>query len=398
MPPVPLEVCEDLLSRSGDLIAMRRDLHRHPELGFEEHRTAELVAERLSRAGLEVTCGLAGTGVMGILHGDRPGRTIAWRADMDALPLSEASDSPYRSLTDEVMHACGHDGHTAIGVILAEVLAKHRASLPGTAVFLFQPAEEVFGGARAMLEAGLLETSGIEEIYGLHLTSRLPVGRIEAPTGLSMASADFLEIEIRGRGGHGADPSQTVSPIAIAAELLAGLPRLVSDALGPDHTATLTICQLAAGTAPNIIPELATMTGSLRALDPGDRRALLDHLARTVKETAAGSGGRGVLRTPSCCPPLVNHEAQTAHVHACASAIVGDAAVEAGAPVLASDDMSLFLQERPGCYFRVGAALPGRPELPHHSAEFDIDEGALTVGARVAAAAILGAMRPPAND
>src|SRR5215510_659196 len=184
--PLP-ELRDDLKRHGDDLIALRRDLHSHPELSFEERRTAAIVAERLHRAGLDVTTDVAGTGVVGVLRGDRPGRTIAWRADMDALPLHEAVDSPFRSMTAEVMHACGHDGHTAIAVILAEVMAARRAQLPGNAVCLFQPAEEVLGGARPMIEAGVLDHHGVEEVYGLHLTSRTPVGRIEARPGVSMA-------------------------------------------------------------------------------------------------------------------------------------------------------------------------------------------------------------------
>src|SRR5262249_44218198 len=166
-----INVRDDIARRGDELIALRRDLHRHPELGFAERRTAALVADRMHRAGLEVTTGIAGTGVVGVLRGDRPGRTIAWRADMDALPLHEAIDSPFRSTVPEAMHACGHDGHTAIAVILAEVLAARRGELPGSAVFVFQPAEEVLSGARPMLEARVLETHGVDEIYGLHPSS-----------------------------------------------------------------------------------------------------------------------------------------------------------------------------------------------------------------------------------
>jgi len=393
-PPDP-ELRDDLNARSDALIELRRDLHRHPELGFQERRTAALVAERLHRAGLEVTTGIAGTGVVGVLRGDRPGRTIAWRADMDALPLHEAVDSPFRSVTDQVMHACGHDGHTAIAVILAEAMAARRAQLPGTAVFLFQPAEEVLEGARPMIEAGILDHHRVEEIYGLHLTSRVPVGRVEARSGVSMASADFLEIEVTGRGGHGASPHLAVDPIAIAAQIVLGLPQLVASTVPAQRAAVLTIGQLTAGTAANIIPETALMRGSLRTLDAADRRELLARVAAYVQATAAAQRARAALRTPGGgCPPLVNHEHQTRLVCGCAKDELGDAAVEAGEPVLASDDMSRFLDERPGCYFRVGAAPSHRPPPPHHSPDFEIDEGGLAVGARVAASVLLHALQP----
>jgi amidohydrolase len=392
--PVP-ELRDDLNRHGDDLIALRRDLHRHPELSFEERRTAGIVAERLHRAGLDITTGVAGTGVVGVLRGDRPGRTIAWRADMDALPLHEAVDSPFRSTTAQVMHACGHDGHTAIAVILAEVMAARRAQIAGNAVFLFQPAEEVLGGARPMIRAGVLDRHGVEEVYGLHLTSRIPVGRIEARSGVSMASADFLEIEVTGRGGHGALPHLAVDPIAIAAQILIGLPQLVASTVAAQRAAVLTIGQLSAGTAANIIPERALMRGSMRTLNAGDRRELLERVAAYVQALATAQRARATLRSlGGDCPPLVNHEHQTRLVCGCARDELGATGVEDGEPVLASDDMSLFLEERPGCYFRVGAAPKHRPSPPHHSPDFEIDEGGLAVGARVAASVLLHALQP----
>lgn len=389
-----IDVRDDLARRSEALIALRRDLHRHPELGFAEHRTAALVADRLHRAGLEVTTGIAGTGVVGVLRGDRPGRTIAWRADMDALPLHEAIDSPFRSTIPEAMHACGHDGHTAIAVTLAEVLAARRGELPGSAVFVFQPAEEVLSGARPMLEARVLETHGVEEIYGLHLTSRIPVGKVEARSGVSMASADFLEIEVTGRGGHGAYPHLAVDPIAIAAQMLIGLQQLVASTVPALRSAVLTIGQFTAGTAPNIIPERAVMRGSLRTLSARDRRELLDRLGAYVQAMATAQRAQAAVRTRGDgCPPLVNHERQTELVCGCARDELPPDGLFPGEPVLASDDMALFLEQRPGCYFRVGAAPEGRPSPPHHSPDFEIHEGGLAIGARVAARVLLHALQ-----
>ncbi len=389
-----IDVRDDLARRGEELIALRRDLHRHPELGFAEHRTAALVAERLHRAGLEVTTGVAGTGVVGVLRGDRPGRTIAWRADMDALPLREAIDSPFRSTIPEAMHACGHDGHTAIAVILAEALAARRAELPGGAVFVFQPAEEVLGGARPMIEARVLEDHGVEEIYGLHLTSRTPVGKVEARSGVSMASADFLEIEVTGRGGHGAYPHLVVDPIAIAAHMLVGLQQLVASTVPAQRSATLTIGQFTAGTAANIIPERAVMRGSLRTLSARDRRELLERLGAYVQAMATAQRAQAAVRTRGDgCPPLVNHERQTELVCGCIRDELDPDGLFPGEPVLGSDDMALFLEQRPGCYFRVGAAPEGRPPPPHHSPDFEIHEGGLAIGARVAARVLLHALQ-----
>src|SRR4249920_1433587 len=198
------EWSEEIGRRQDSLVALRRDFHRHPELSFEERRTAEIIAERLHAAKLEVRTGLARTGVVGVLHGDRPGRTIAWRADIDALPLTEILEAPFASSTQGVMHACGHDGHTAIAITLAEILASRRAELPGTAVFIFQPAEEILGGARPMIEAGVLDDPRVDEVYGLHLTTQMAVGEVMVRPGPNMASADAFDVEVRGRGGHGA--------------------------------------------------------------------------------------------------------------------------------------------------------------------------------------------------
>jgi len=391
---LPLEIRNDLDGHGEALIALRRDLHRHPELGFAERRTAALVADRLHRAGLEVTTGVAGTGVIGVLRGDRAGRTIAWRADMDALPVREAIDSPFRSTVPEAMHACGHDGHTAIAVIVAEALAARRAELPGAAVFVFQPAEEVLSGARPMIEARVLDDHRVEEIYGLHLTSRTPVGKVEARSGVSMASADFLEIEVTGQGGHGAYPHLAVDPIAIAAQILIGIPQLVASTVPALHSAVLTIGQFTAGTAANIIPEHAVMRGSLRALSSRDRREVLERLGAYVQAVAAAQRARATLRTHGDgCPPLVNHEQQTELVCGCAREELDADGLVSGDPVLASDDMALFLEQRPGCYFRVGAAPDGRPAPSHHSPDFEIHEGGLAIGARVAARVLLHALQ-----
>jgi amidohydrolase len=389
------EIADEVRQRSDGLIALRRDFHRHPELGFGERRTAEIVAERLHRAGLEVTTGVAGTGVVGVLRGDRPGRTIAWRADMDALPLHEPADRAYASAVAGVMHACGHDGHTAIAIVVAELLAARRAELPGTAVFLFQPAEELLAGARPMLDARVLDEPRVDEIYGLHLVSRVPTGRVELTAGTAMASADLFELEVTGRGGHGASPHLAIDPIVVSAHLVIGLSQVVTAAVAPDDAAVVTIGEVAAGTAPNIIPERAVMRGSLRALRSADRRVVLERLEAYARSLAAAHRARAALRlVGEPCPALVNHDGPTAHVHRCAAGELGAACVVAGRPVLASDDMSVFLGQRPGCYFRVGAAPPGREPPPHHSSEFDLDEAGLAVGARVAATVLLGSLAP----
>src|SRR5262245_5636648 len=238
------EWSEEIGRRQESLVALRRDFHRHPELSFEERRTAEIIAERLHAAKLEVRTVLAGTGVVGILRGDRPGKTIAWRADIDALPLTEILDAPFASSTPGVMHACGHDGHTAIAITAAEILSARRAELPGTAVFIFQPAEELLGGAKPMIEAGVLDNPHIDEIYGLHLTTQDKAGTVNIRRGPTMASGDGFNVEVTGKGGHGAYPHLSIDPMTAAAHILIGMQSLVTKEVAAKETVVLSVGQI----------------------------------------------------------------------------------------------------------------------------------------------------------
>ena len=384
------------IGRRGDaLVALRRDLHRHPELSFEERRTAEIIGERLHAAKLEVCTGIARTGVVGVLHGDRPGRTVAWRADIDALPLTETLEAPFASATPGVMHACGHDGHTAIAVTLAEMLAARRAEMPGTAVFIFQPAEEVLGGARPMIEAGVLDDPRVEEVYGLHLTTQMPAGQVLVRPGPNMASADAFAVEVRGRGGHGAYPHLSVDPVTAAAHILIGMQHLVAKEVAAQETAVLTVGQIQAGTKNNIIPASAVMRGTLRTFDERVRSQILERLGAFAADLARAYRAEATLELGGMrCPTVVNHEGPTSFVRACAAADLGEDAVKPGLPVMASDDMCYFLRERPGCYFRVGIApAHGRP-APHHAPEFEMNEDGLPIGLRAALGVMLNALAP----
>ena len=385
---------QEIGQRRDSMVALRRDFHRHPELSFKEHRTAEIIAERLHRAQLEVRTGIGGTGVMGILHGDTPGRTIAWRADIDALPLIEKLDAPFASATEGVMHACGHDGHTAIAITLAEILAARRAEMPGTAVFLFQPAEEVFGGAKPMIDAGVLDNPRVDEVYGLHLTTQMPVGQVSVRPGPSMASADFFDVEVQGKGGHGAYPHLSVDPITVAANILLGMQNLVSREIAAQEPAVLTVGQIVAGTKHNIIPAAATMRGSLRTFNQIIREQVIERLGTFVTNIAHAYQAEAHLSFQGAgCPPVINHDEQSAFVHRCAVDAIGADMVIDGDLVMASDDMSLFLQQRPGCYFRVGIAPVGGPPRPHHAPEFEMNEAGLPAGLHVALSVMLNALQ-----
>jgi amidohydrolase len=393
MTETALEWTEEIDRRQDDLIALRRDFHRHPELSFEERRTAQIVAERLSRAKLEVQGGIATTGVVGILRGDRPGRTIAWRADIDALPLAERLEAPFRSGTSGVMHACGHDGHTAVALVLADILAARRAEMPGTAVFIFQPAEEIIAGARPMIEAGVLDDPPVDEVYGLHFMTTLAAGRVQARPGPSLASCDYFTVEVQGQGGHGAMPHLSVDPMTAAANILLGMQTLVAREVPAQETAVMTVGQLLSGTKGNIIPDTAVMRGTLRAYDDKVRDLLKNRLSAYAEHV--GSAYRAEARVMwegGSCPACENHERQTAFVRECAESVLGADAVEEGERAMPSDDMSLFLRARPGCYFRVGIQpTDGRPH-PHHSPEFEMNEDGLAVGLRVALAVMRRAL------
>jgi amidohydrolase len=385
---------QEIARRTDNLVALRRDFHRHPELSLQEHRTAEVIAERLHAAGLEVRTGVGGTtGVVGILHGDKPGRTIAWRADIDALPLTELLQAPFTSSTPGVMHACGHDGHTAIAIILAEILAARRAELPGTAVFLFQPAEEVFGGAKPMIQAGVLNHPHVEEVYGLHLTTQTPAGHVAIRPGPSMASADFFDVEVEGKGGHGAYPHLSIDPITVAATILLGMQNLVSREVTAKEPAVLTVGQIVSGTKHNIIPATAVMRGSLRTFNQMVREQVIERLGTFVSNIAQAYRAEArIAFQGEGCPTVINHAKETDFVRHCAVDELGHEAVEDGDLVMASDDMSLFLEERPGCYFRVGIA-PSGPPRPHHAPEFEMNEAGLPVGLRVGLNVMLSALR-----
>jgi amidohydrolase len=389
------EWSEEIERRHEGLIALRRDFHRHPELSFEERRTSEIIAGRLHAAGLEVKTGIAKTGVVGVLRGDRPGRTIAWRADIDALPLTERLEAPFTSGRPGVMHACGHDGHTAIAISLADILAARRREMEGTAVFIFQPAEEVIGGAEPMIAAGVLDDPRVEEIYGLHLTTLTQAGHVEVRPGPNMASCDYFEIDVVGQGGHGAMPHLSVDPMTAAANIVLGLKHLVSHEVPAQQTAVLTVGQILSGTKGNIIPETATMRGTIRAFDDGVRAQLCERLGSYASDIARAYRAEARVRFEGgSTPAVVNHTEPAAFVRRCAESAIGEAQVVEGRPVMASDDMSLFLRARPGCYFRVGIRPADGRSAPHHAPEFEMNEDGLLPALAVGLSVMRRALEP----
>jgi len=358
------------------LIATRRDLHQHPELGNQETRTSTLVAERLKSSGYQVTTGVGNTGVVGTRGSGS--RCVLLRADMDALPVQEANEVPYKSRHDGKMHACGHDGHVAIGLEVARRLGA--ASLPGTVKFAFQPAEEISDGAQAMIRAGVLDRPKVDAAFGLHLWNDIPAGTIGIMPGPVMASVDEFEIRIVGRGGHAAAPHQTIDPVLISAHLITALQSLISRRRDPFEEGVLSVTQVQAGHAFNVIPGTAEVRGTVRTF--GGR--LWDEAPTLVEETAKGVastfGATADVRFRRHTKPLINDQAMTALMREVAIEVVGAKHVRSGVRTMGGEDMSFFLANVPGCFAFVGSATPNRPASPHHSPTFDIDEASLAIG------------------
>jgi amidohydrolase len=370
-----------------DLIAMRRDLHEHPELAFEEERTSGIVAKRLRTMGLEVQTGIAKTGVVGLLHGgaSKPGaKTIAIRADMDALPIHEMNDINYRSTIDGKMHACGHDGHTSILLAVADLLNKRREELTGNVKFVFQPAEERIGGAEPMIKEGAMQD--VDGIIGLHLISDYPLGRVGVRSGPVFASADRFILTVKGKGGHAAMPETTVDPIVISAYIVTALQTLISRETSPFSPGVITIGIIQAGTAFNIIPESAEMHGTMRAFNAAHRSKLVHRISEIAQGIATAMGGSCEVEVIDGCPPCVNDANMTEIVRDAAIVTVGEKEVDASEDVMTagSDDMACFLEAVPGCYFIVGAKNEEKgANFPHHHPRFNIDEDALPIGVEV---------------
>jgi amidohydrolase len=354
------------------LVETRRDLHRHPELAFEETRTAGIVADRLTRLGLSPRTGVGRTGVTA--DPGRSGARILLRADMDALPLTEATGASYESAVSGKMHACGHDGHVAIGLAVAERLS--RAPCADRFRFLFQPAEEGAGGAEACLADGVLE--GVSAAFGLHLWNQLPVGKIGVNRGALLAAVDEFAIEVEGRGGHGASPHETADPIVAAARIIEALQSIVSREISPLDSAVVTIGSIHGGTAFNIIPSSVRLTGTARSFTEEAGRALPEKLARVVRGTAEAAGVAARLDYRRVNRATVNDRGMAELFIETAREIFGEENVETETRTLGGEDMSVFLSRVPGCFFFVGSA-PAGAHRPHHSPDFDIDERSLAL-------------------
>ncbi len=375
-----------------EMIELRQDLHRQPELGFAEHRTAGIVAERLLALGLEVTTGVAGTGVVGLLTGAAPGRTIALRADMDALPITEENEVPYKSERPGVMHACGHDGHVAMLLGAAAVLAGERENFAGNVKFLFQPAEEGVrgGGAKPMVEAGVLANPAVDAVLGLHLWSGLPVGTLAIRRGPLMAASDSFTAVIKGVGGHGAAPQDTVDPIVAGAQVVTALQTIVSREVIPVEAAVITVGMFHAGTANNIIAGQAELAGTVRTLDPALRQRMPERIEGVIKGVTGAMRAQYEFSYRFGYPVVLNHPAVTELLEKTAAAILGAAQVlTSPQPVMGSEDFAYYQEKVPGTFAFLGAGNPAKGTgMPHHP-RYNFDEDALPLGAAIMVQAAL---------
>jgi amidohydrolase len=375
-----------------ELIATRRDLHMHPEIALKEVRTSGIVAERLRAIGFDdVRTGIGVTGVKAVLRGGKPGKTLLLRADMDALPIEEETGLEFQSQNAGMMHACGHDGHTAMLLATARLLHRHREEIPGTIVFCFQPAEEGGGGARLMIADGVMEDPHVDAAIGLHLWSPYPVGTVMALDGPTMAGIDTFRVKVQGRGGHGALPHTTVDSLMIAANIVTTLQSLVAREVDPLSPAVISTAILhAGGTALNIIADSATFGGTVRWFEQSTGELIGERMPVLVKGVAESLRGTAEVEYRRGSPPLVNDPAIAALVREVAGEIVGTDNLLPGPRIMASEDYALYAQRVPSTYFFVGAGdVPSGKVYDHHHPKFDIDERALALGVEVMARSAL---------
>jgi amidohydrolase len=387
-----------LLAEAADLadqvVAWRRHLHRHPEVAFHEVETSRFIATTLEAIrGLTVTRPTA-TSVLGVLRGAHPGPVIAVRADIDALPILEENDIGYRSGIDGAMHACGHDGHTAIVLGLATLLARHRDVLGGEVRFIFQHAEELApGGAEELVRHGVME--GVDQVIGLHLWASLETGRIGLISGPAMAAPDNFECRILGKGGHAAIPQDCIDPIAIGAQVVTALQQVVSRTVDPLDPAVVSVTQFIAGTALNVIPGSALLAGTVRSFDPALRESIPAQMERIVAGITSAFGAGYEFRYERGYRPVVNDPALTARLSQVVARTFGDDTLVALRPTMGGEDFSAYQQRAPGVFAFVGAGNVAEGIVhPHHHPRFNIDERSLDIGLRYLTAAALDLLDP----
>ncbi|HTP08933.1 MAG TPA: amidohydrolase, partial [Anaerolineae bacterium] len=356
------------------------------ELGFQEFRTSGIVAKYLSSLGMEVQTGIGKTGVVGLLEGSQSGPVVMLRFDMDALPIHELNQTDYVSQTSNVMHACGHDAHTAIGMGIAQLMVQHREELAGTLKFVFQPGEEGCGGALAMIADNVLENPKPDVTLGLHVWNDQPLGLLAAGKGGVMAAADIFTINVQGKGGHGAQPHLCVDAVLIAAQIVVALQSIVARNVNPRQTAVVTVGSIHAGTAFNIIADTVEMTGTIRTFDAATRDQIARRMTDVIEQIARALGGSATIEIKTISPATVNNERVAQVVRETAIDVLGAEHVTTDQFTMTAEDMSEFLSRVPGCFFFIGSANAAKGlDAPHHNPRFDIDENVLPLGVAVLA-------------
>ena len=369
------------------LIAWRRDFHQHPELAFAEHRSAKIIADTLGEMGLSVQTSIAEAGVVGTLKGGRPGPILLIRFDMDALPIVEETGAAYASKQDGVMHACGHDGHMAIGLGVAQILSSKSQELPGTIVFIFQPAEEGQGGAERMIAEGILDGLGASRSLGMHIWNEKPLHWLGIAPGPIMAGSERFDIVIRGRGGHGASPHLARDPVLAASQLITACQSITSRSLDPLESGVVSFTVVQAGETWNVIPSSVRLEGTIRTFSEASRTTVIERMKEISKGICSAAGCQVELEFERITPPLVNDTETAALAAEVAHQLFPEFEIDREHRVMGSEDMAFFMQEVPGCYLFIGSSNSARNlDAPHHNPLFDFDEKVLPIAAGLVAA------------
>ena len=376
-----MPIKEEIAAYAEEIGEIRRDIHAHPETAFEEFRTADIVADKLTEYGIEIHRGLAKTGVVGTLKVGSSNRCIGLRADMDALDILEENSFDHVSTIDGKMHACGHDGHTAMLLGAARYLSETK-NFNGTVHFIFQPAEENVAGGRVMVEDGLFEKFPVEAVYGMHNSPGIPIGQFAMQTGSAMASADMFKIEITGKGSHGGHPHQGIDPIVTGSEIVMALQRVVARTINPVEAAVISVTQFHAGRTMNVIPETAVIQGTCRALLPSVQNQIENRMKQIVEGVCAAHGLTGTVDYDRRYPVLINTPEETSKAAAAAIKVVGEDNVNTHLPpTMGSEDFAWMLQDNPGCYIRVGNGEGEDGGCVVHNPNYDFNDEAIIFGA-----------------
>lgn len=377
--------------------SMRRDFHIHPELGFRELRTSEIISRELTELGLEVQSGIAETGVVALLEGNKPGPVVLIRADMDALPIQEETNTEYASQTPGVMHACGHDGHSAILLTVAKILTAHRNEISGTVKFVFQPAEEGLGGAERMIIDGVLKDPVPDLTLALHLWNDKPVGWVGVSEGSSMAGAEIFKIKIRGKGGHGAAPHLANDPILASAQIISALQSIPSRNIPPLKSAVVSVCTINGGEAFNVIPQEVILAGTIRTFDPEVREKVLERFEVIVYGLAETMGCKADIELNRLTPAVINNPEIADRIKQITQNLYPSADVDtSNYTTMGSEDMAFMMELVPGCFFFIGSANSEKHlDASHHHPLFDFDEQALTQAVAIMLASVIDLLNNP---